>query len=267
MCESLPKYAPRLDALHQALRAEFELLVRAVPLASGGRVLDAGCGDGFFTSLFAGRDEPSEIVALDASTAYLAAARKRVALAGDAGRVRLVRGDVLRLPLSTCSVDVVWSAHSMQSYDDLPAVLGEFRRVVKAGGTLAILESDALHSILLPWPPRLELALKEAERIALSNRDDRMGAYFPRVALRLLREAGFGEVAVRPAYIYRQAPLDEAMRQYIRLYLEDIVRRTCPHLSSDLKLLAEAWLRDWTPEGRDAYFGSLQVLYCARAPR
>jgi SAM-dependent methyltransferase len=180
-------------------------------------------------------------------------------------------GAVNGLPIDDGSLDVVWSAHSMQSYDDLPAVLAEFRRVLRPGGLLAVLESDAMHSIMLPWPPRLELAIRHAERRSMPDADDRMGAYFPRYASRLFREAGFGHFTKRPMMIYRHGPLDSDLLSYARLYLQDLVARTREQLpeslAEDAERLAASYAAERAGEDADLYFGSLQVLMTGRAGR
>jgi SAM-dependent methyltransferase len=269
MSERLPEYASRLKALHQALAMEFDAIVGELSLTGSETVIDAGCGDGFFSELLARRITSGRVIALDSSKAFLDAARARLGAQIDAGRVRVMEGDVNRLPPDDGSVDVVWSAHSMQSYDDLPVVLAEFRRVLRPGGVLAVLESDAMHSIMLPWPPRLELAIRHAERRLLADADDRMGAYFPRYASRLLREAGFGEFAKRHTLIFRQGPLEEGLLRYARLYLEDLVARTREQLpespAADAELLAASYSGERAREDVDLYFGSLQVLMMGRA--
>ncbi len=269
MSNSLPDYAQRLDALHRALANDFVAIVAQLPLVGGERVLDAGCGDGFFTRLLAARLGAGRVEALDSSPAYLDLARSRLSDPIAAGRVALVEGDVNRLPFDAASLDVVWSAHSMQSYDDVPAVLREFRRVLRPGGLLAVLESDAMHSIMLPWPPRLELAVREAERRALGDADDRMGAYFPRYASRLFRAAGFVEFAERHAFIYRPGPLDNELANYVRRYSEDLLTRTRPRLSAELLPILEDIAAAYgaaSPSQCDQYFASLQVLITALAP-
>lgn len=263
--DSLPAYAQRLDALHRALADDFACIVGQLPLAGDEQLLDAGCGDGFFAHLLARRLPTGCVHGLDALAAYLEAAGERLRGPIDAGRVRLVAGDVRELPFDAGSLDVVWSAHGMQSYDDIPVVLAEFHRVLKPGGLLAVLETDAMHSIMLPWPPRLELAIRQAERRTLSDDEDRVGAYFPRYASRLFREAGFLGFAKQHTMVYRHAPQDEDLVAYIRLYVEDLLARTRSFLPATITPLAEE-LAD--SHGRstplpDAYFGSLQVLMTA----
>jgi ubiquinone/menaquinone biosynthesis C-methylase UbiE len=263
----LPEYARRLDLLHESLAREFCELVRSVPLRGDETVVDAGCGDGFFTTLVAHRLPAGHVIALDADSAFLRVAGKRLDAAISDGRCRLLEGDVLRMPLDDRSVDAVWSFHSMQSYDDIPAVLAEFYRVLRPGGRLIILESDALHSIMLPWPPRLELAVRYAERQTLGTADDRLGAYFPRYASRLLREAGFEPPSIEHRLIHRPGPLDGALREYVRLYLNDLVEQVAETAEEPTRQAVGEFAAACDEPHPDRSFSSLQVLYAAARPQ
>lgn len=84
----------RLTVQAQALRPITERLLRGAGIAKGMRVLDVGCGAGDVSLLLAelvGRD--GRVVAIDQSTAALAAARDRVARAG-VGNVTLHHASV-----------------------------------------------------------------------------------------------------------------------------------------------------------------------------
>jgi ubiquinone/menaquinone biosynthesis C-methylase UbiE len=263
----LPEYARRLDLLHQSLAREFRELVGSVPLRGDETVVDAGCGDGFFTELVAEKLPAGQTIALDADPAFLRAAGQRLHAAMAGGRCRLLEGDVLRMPMDDRSVDVVWSFHSMQSYDDIPAVLAEFHRVLRPGGRLIILESDALHSIMLPWPPRLELEVRYAERQTLGTADDRLGAYFPRYASRLLREAGFEPPSIEHRLIHRPGPLETGLREYVGLYLDDLAEKVATQVDEPTYRALREFAAAYREPHADRSFSSLQVLYAAARGR
>jgi ubiquinone/menaquinone biosynthesis C-methylase UbiE len=207
-------------------------------------------------------------VGLDASPAFLEASEQRLGTMIESGRVRLVEGSVERLPFDDATVDGIWSGHSMQSYPDLPLALREFRRVLRKGSTLAILETDNVHSIMLSWPPDLELAIRQAERREIGDEASYIGTYFPRFATRLLREAGFSEVRRQYVFIHRQQANDD-LEKYVELYLRYLFDQTEPHLSASaqtrLAELSDRRSSKFLPRQENFFFGSLQTLILATA--
>lgn len=266
MHDLLPKYAGRLDALHQALVDEFRDIVRTVGAQPNESVLDVGCGDGFFTRLFAENGGP--VMGLDNSDAFLRQARTS---AGDRANIEFIRGDVRKLPIDSASVDIIWSAHSMHSYPDIAQCLREFRRVLRPGGLLAVLESDNVHSVMLSWPPDLELAVRQAEHREIGTEDSYIGTYFPRFAMRLLGEQDFEDF--RPEYFlfHRIGPASESLTEFVTLYLQNLLERTSDYLTakmrSRLALLADANSDKFLPRQKTFFFGSVQVLMLARTSR
>jgi len=264
MHDTVPKYASRLDALHRALTDEFRGIVARVVTSPKQVILDVGCGDGFFATLLA--ENAGRVIGLDNSEAFM---RQAQATAASQNNIEFVKGDVRKLPQHDASIDVVWSAHSMHSYPDIQQSLREFRRVLKPNGVLAVLESDNVHSVMLSWPPDLELAVRQAEHREIGNEDSYIGTYFPRFALRLLNEQGFEDF--RPEYFlfHRFGPAGESLTEFVTLYLQNLVERTAEHLTdkmrSRLALLADPSSDKFLPRQKTFFFGSLQVLMLARA--
>jgi ubiquinone/menaquinone biosynthesis C-methylase UbiE len=265
MADALPKYATRLNALHQALTDDFRNIVHTLPLRNQDTVVDIGCGDGFFTSLLA--ENHTRVVGLDNSDAYLRHARANY---GNRRNLEFLKGDVRRLPFDDASVDIVWSAHSMHSYPDVPHCLAEFRRVLRPGGLLAVLESDNVHSVMLSWPPDLELTVRQAEHQKIGDEDSYIGTYFPRFAVRLLGDAGFESPTRQYFLINRFAPAGDDLQLFVQLYLENLFERTHDRLSdkmrSRLALLADPSSDKFLPNQKSFHFGSLQVLTLGHAP-
>jgi ubiquinone/menaquinone biosynthesis C-methylase UbiE len=268
MDDALPDYAERLDAMHRALVGDFRQIIGKLPLEGTERVLDAGCGDGFFTGLLAERLPHGEAIGLDSSIAFLKAAEHCLNEGMDAGQVRLIEGDVNRLPFSDGSLDAIWSGHSMQSYPNIPHVLREFRRVLKPNGVLAILETDNIHSIMLSWPPDVELAIRQAEHRDIGDEDSYVGTYFPRFAPRLLRGAGYVDFNREYVFIHRQQP-SETLERYIELYIQNVLEhvgeRLTDAMAERLQRLGSPDSPSFLPRQENFFFGSLQVLITARA--
>jgi demethylmenaquinone methyltransferase/2-methoxy-6-polyprenyl-1,4-benzoquinol methylase len=79
-------------------------------------------------------DRPLRVLGCDFSHAMLALARRKDA------RCALIEADALRLPLVDASLDLITIAFGFRNLADYRAGLEEMRRVLKPGGTLAILE-------------------------------------------------------------------------------------------------------------------------------
>jgi trans-aconitate 2-methyltransferase len=106
-----------------------------LPLAGDERVLDAGCGSGRVTEVLASRLPHGSVVALDGSSAMVAAAADRLARFGD--RVTYVIADLGRpLPLDR-PVDALLSTATFHWVSDHDALFGNLAAVLRPGGRLA----------------------------------------------------------------------------------------------------------------------------------
>lgn len=96
------------------------------------RVLDAGCGTGRVTERLAERLPAGQVVALDASPAMIAEARRRLARFGD--RVRYLVADLGRpIPLDE-PVDAVLSTATFHWVPDHDALFRNLAAVLRPGG-------------------------------------------------------------------------------------------------------------------------------------
>jgi malonyl-CoA O-methyltransferase len=103
------------------------------------RVLDAGSGTGHGTLSLAARYTKAQRIALDIAPAMLRAAAAKepggwLSAFSARRRTQPVCADLERLPLSSASIDLVWSNLALQWVNDLPAAFGEFARVTRPGG-------------------------------------------------------------------------------------------------------------------------------------
>ena len=108
----------------------------AVP---GGRVLDVAAGTQLVSrALAAGRNV--HVVALDQSEPMLRAGGEPNRLAGLDGRIRPVLGQAERLPFRDGTFDSVTFTYLLRYVDDPGATVHELARVLRAGGSIAMLE-------------------------------------------------------------------------------------------------------------------------------
>lgn len=118
------------SAVH-AQGEDLAAMVEAAHLRGDERVLDAGCGAGHTSAVFA--PHAAEVVALDFTASML---RQVEVLAGQRGLVNVATrlGDVETLPFGGNCFDLVVSRYSSHHWARPERALQEFRRVLRAGG-------------------------------------------------------------------------------------------------------------------------------------
>jgi demethylmenaquinone methyltransferase / 2-methoxy-6-polyprenyl-1,4-benzoquinol methylase len=131
------------------------LVSRIQPDAS--RVLDVASGTAAVAIELA-RSEPGRaIVGVDQSTEMLAAGRERVGRAGLSERVELREARAEALPFADGEFDALTFTYLLRYIDDVPATLRELVRVVRPGGTVAMLEFGLPRGA---WRPLWELYVR-----------------------------------------------------------------------------------------------------------
>ncbi|MBI4495084.1 MAG: methyltransferase domain-containing protein [Chloroflexi bacterium] len=117
----------------------------------GDRVLEVAVGPGATLPDILRRVGATDVVyGVDLSSRMLARARQRVARAGFAN-VDLRLADARSLPFSDATFDVLFNSYmfDLLPLGDMPVVLGEFRRVLKDGGRLVLVNMSKDHGITL----------------------------------------------------------------------------------------------------------------------
>ena len=101
----------------------------------GQRILDLGCGGGFFVrELAMSVGKEGMVVALDSSSVQIDVAKKTCA---DLPNVEYFTCSATKLPFPDASFDSIISTQTLEYIPDVDAALQECRRVIKPGGRLA----------------------------------------------------------------------------------------------------------------------------------
>jgi demethylmenaquinone methyltransferase/2-methoxy-6-polyprenyl-1,4-benzoquinol methylase len=133
-------------------------LVSRLP-SGGGRVLDVATGTGLVAAALLERG--FEVTGLDQSPDMLALAQRRFA-----GRVELVEGSADDLPFPDASFDHLTFTYLLRYVDDPAATMRELARVVRPGGTVAMLEFGLPRGIWRPlWDVWVGVGLPLAGRV------------------------------------------------------------------------------------------------------
>lgn len=250
---SLPDYASQMAAYHSAFAPELRVMIESIPVAETSKVLDAACGDGTYASWLSLRFGPrGSIHAIDVSPEYLREAASPTRHGPSPDRILYTAADLNHLPFPAGAFDLAWCAQSLFSLPEPETSLRAIASAVRPGGLVAVLESDTLHQVLLPWPIELELALRAAELAALADQSAHPRKYYVGRGLRRLFEsAGLTHVQRRSWTIDRQAPLDDPTRTFLASYLADLLETAVPRLRDpgearrSLDPASDGYLLDW----------------------
>jgi demethylmenaquinone methyltransferase / 2-methoxy-6-polyprenyl-1,4-benzoquinol methylase len=141
-------------------------LVSRLEAGPDARVLDVATGTGA-VALEVVRQHGCAVVGIDRSPEMLAVARRRVAAGGLETRIELHEGRAEALPFPDESFDALTVTYLLRYVDDPAATLRELARVVRPGGTVALLEFGVPQSQVARalWELYVRLVLPLAGRI------------------------------------------------------------------------------------------------------
>jgi demethylmenaquinone methyltransferase/2-methoxy-6-polyprenyl-1,4-benzoquinol methylase len=148
------RYA-RLLSFGQDPRWRSFLVSRIPPDAH--RVLDVASGTAAVAIELAGSEPARTVIGVDQSTEMLAAGRERIGRAGLGDRIELREGRAESLPFANGEFDALTFTYLLRYVDDVPATLHELARVVRPGGTIAMLEFGFPRGV---WRPLWELYVR-----------------------------------------------------------------------------------------------------------
>ena len=158
------RYA-RLLSLGQDPRWRRFLVGRLV-LQPDDRVLDVATGTGA-VALELVEQHGCSVVGIDRSAEMLGVARSRVAARGLASEIELREARAEALPFADASFDALTVTYLLRYVDDPAATLRELARVVRPGGTMAMLEFGVppVTAIRALWELYVRLVLPLAGRL------------------------------------------------------------------------------------------------------
>ncbi|TFD83989.1 class I SAM-dependent methyltransferase [Cryobacterium fucosi] len=157
----------------------------------GRRWLDVGCGTGVLCQEILGRSSPAEVIGVEPSAGFLAAARENLA-----GRARLYEGSAEAIPLAGQAVDVAVSGLVLNFIPDQRAALAEMARVTVEGGTIGAYVWDyagKMELIRYFWDAA---ALLDPDAVSL-HEGSRFPSCRPDALGELFTEAGLADPEVR----------------------------------------------------------------------
>jgi demethylmenaquinone methyltransferase / 2-methoxy-6-polyprenyl-1,4-benzoquinol methylase len=214
--EMFTQIAPRYDLLNHILSLELDRMWRArtakilQPLLEreDAKILDLCCGTGDLAFAL-GRRAKGRVWGADFAHTMLVRARAKSLEARTASGNRtipFVESDALRLPFADGAFELVTAAFGFRNLANYEAGLLEIRRVLKAGGTFAILEftepKPGLFGDLYRWYFRAVLprigAMISGDKAAYRYLPKSVARFFqPEELKELMLKSGFEQVEAR----------------------------------------------------------------------
>ena len=251
--------AARIEALYRiGDAARRRRLVRsALGAASGERVLDVGCGPGFYCAELAEEVGPSgSVVGVDPSPAMLELAARRC---GGNETVELRTGDADALPVDDADFDAALCVQVLEYVPDPTAALAEMNRALRPGGRVVVWDVDWATVSMHARDPAL------TSRVLRAWDEHLVHPSLPRTLGSRLRSAGFEEIHMEAHAFATGEPDPEtygvAMLPFIGAF---VVGHN--GISNDE---AQAWVSEQRELGErgEFYFSITQLCFTATTPR
>ncbi len=190
------------ERLQDQAAAVRELLHRDTGYAAGELVLEPGCGVGAQTVTLARTSPGAQIVSVDIQCSSARQAREAVRAEGAPERqadVAFGAANVFGLPFDDARFDHVFVCYVLEHLVGPSRALAEFRRVLRPGGTITVIEGD--HGSCY-WHPESDAARRAWQ--ALIDAQAALGgdSLIGRRLYPLLAEAGFSDVKISPRMVY-----------------------------------------------------------------
>jgi SAM-dependent methyltransferase len=231
MKDQLPDYWSMLKAYHHAREGLYRTIITDCRLPPAALILDAACGDAFYSDLLATIIGPqARIVAADYNLATLRS--HPLPIAG----VQPCLTDVERAGLRPGSFDVVWMCRSMHSVIDPQQRVAALAALLRPGGRLIVIENDLAHCPILAWPVDFEQHVQQAlDRFfqqQCSNGASIDRYYASRHLPAWLAHAGLRHITLLTYPVEDVVPLADDVETYWRLWMNLRGSMIRPFLSS-----------------------------------
>jgi len=247
----------QLEALYRIgdARRRRRLVRAALGAAPGERVLDLGCGPGFYCAeLLEEVGADGSIFGLDSSPQMLGLAARRCE---GHDNVKFAEADATALPVADAGFDAALCVQVLEYVPDVSAVLAELHRVLRPGGRVVVWDVDwstvSWHST---DPERMR-------RILVAWDEHLVHRSLPRTLASAMRAAGFADVAME-AHSFATSDFDPDTYGAANVPL--IGRFVAGHngITEDE---ATAWMDEQRALGDRGEFYFACVQFCFRATR
>ena len=186
--------AARLKAQANAMHVMLEEQFKIMSINPSMRILDAGCGSGDITNLFASMVHPTPVVGLDINPSFIEKARINAEIQG-IENVRFDVGNIDEMPYSDGEFDLTYCRLVlMHVKDPLKSVL-EMKRVTRKGGLVVVDDTDDGPMIIYPPAPK---TMDFLDKLAFSAKRAGRNRHMGRELYWIFKQAGLESIDVHP---------------------------------------------------------------------
>lgn len=178
-------YAPRYDRMFRRYsQATLRKALEVIPADGASNLIDVACGTGLLAEMLLQQRPALSVLGVDISPAMLERAQQRLPASG---QVRWALGHAEQLPASSGEFDVLTCTNAFHLVQDAAAALEEFRRVLKPGGTM----------VLVDWCLDFQIMKLRNVALRLGDRQKRHIRTLQEMVT-LIEEAGFELASAQP---------------------------------------------------------------------
>lgn len=186
-----------------ALKRRAEKIITELELKDGLKILDLGCGDGFYLHLLSELGN-YELTAIDNNPKAIKLAKKYLGKK-PSEKINFILGDVNKLPFKSSQFDRIIASELLEHLDEERKVLKEWLRVLKKGGILVVTVPAKNYPFF--WDPinwlleRLfKTHIKSGFWSGIWNEHGRL--YTPDSVKKVVQLAGFKDIRIQPLTHY-----------------------------------------------------------------
>lgn len=134
--------SPWYDVLMDPFERRYRSMgIELLDAKQGECIADIGTGTGnALVSLAAAVGDTGRVIGVDIADGMCRTARQKAQVSDVPDRIEIIQGDAFSLPIASKSLDAVFMSFTLELFDtpNLPAVLGECKRVLRDGGRLCV---------------------------------------------------------------------------------------------------------------------------------
>ncbi|MEM6359852.1 MAG: methyltransferase domain-containing protein [Bacteroidota bacterium] len=186
----------------------------------GSLILEAGCGVGAQTKIICSSNPASNFIAVDLSEKSLSQANEMVK-ENDIKNVEFKQADVFDLPFDDACFDHVFICFLLEHLKSPEVALKEFKRVLKKGGTITVIEGDHGSTYFYPESKAARKAIEAQISLQKMNGGN---TNIGRQLYPILNDAGFKDIKVSPRQVYVDDSKPEMIEGFIKNTFTAMIR-------------------------------------------